>query len=90
VKKPKDQEFYDWLSQAQPKDKFVYAVASSLPECDSLTQRVARLALQAYASGQIELVQKRLRPYVFEYIAVKRASKDKPFGFTIPGGRALA
>lgn len=82
--------FDDWLTSARPGDQFVYAhgVLGLLPKSVRI---VARKALEAASNGQVELVQRRVAHSavpgsagIFDYIAIKRSRKVKPWPFSLP------
>ena len=86
-------EFFAWMVQATPGDQlqyyrgFLVLDTFSLSDrlCDSQRVELARLAACAFRaaeSGLVHLVQKKLGPYAFAYIAVAR-SKPHHFSATL-------
>jgi hypothetical protein len=65
-----------WLAGSVPGDRIVYAVACSLAG-DVPASETPRLVRAAYRSGDVHLVQRRLGPARFEYIAERRARPRK-------------
>ena len=74
------QSFEDWLKTAKPGSKYIYATRHALdihtpPEILA----VALEARQAYAHGEVELIQKRTKKAgPFQYIAVKKRENYVP------------
>jgi hypothetical protein len=93
-----DIEFCAWIGQAMPGDQLEYhrgflgidttAVISTLPEPDR--RRLAALASaahRAFEAGLVHLVQARLGPNRFAYVAVARR---KPRPAPVPLARLLS
>jgi hypothetical protein len=76
--------FDNWLANAVPGERLVYAVACSLAD-RGLAHEVPKLARAAYRGGRVELVQRRLGPYSFEYIAIVRRRPPAKLPQRMPG-----
>jgi hypothetical protein len=89
-------EFTSAVAAANPGDRVTYykgflgeARRKGVLSKDDIA--VCRAALELYASGEIELVQKRIRRSdhingsgTFQYMAVKRRTQGKPPEFQMP------
>jgi len=76
------QTFEHWLASSRGGDRYIYCVRHVL-DCKTPPEILseAKLAREAFARGEVELVQKRTngRDSPFEYIAVKRKEVRPPF-----------
>ena len=84
---PRKQTFAEWLRVAKPGDSFVYHVgflADIVHRPSEQEKRAGELALEAFARGEVELCQRRIKESVgnkagaFEYIAQKRRVRQLP------------
>jgi hypothetical protein len=91
--------FSTWLENSNPGEQYVYREGArlSLDRAGLEMPNIVYEARKAYADGHVELVQRRIAHAIkdkglgrFQWIAVKRKSKKKPF-FILPsnwfGGR---
>ena len=62
--------FKAWVACAEPKQVCVYFEGRHLADCAN--QDTAEAAREAFAKGQIELLQRRLPEGPLEYLAIKR------------------
>lgn len=85
---PSVEDFTAWLTSAPPGDKFIYHVGDLFADRQFFISRLgtegrsqlsilADAAYRAARTNQVMLVQRRLGPSEWEYIAVKRA----PMGY---------
>jgi hypothetical protein len=66
-------QFNMFLKLAVPGQRFVYATCSNIPrDNEAIGSPVPGMAWRAYAQGRVCLVQRRLGPFRFEYIAICR------------------
>ena len=87
-----DIELLAWLNQAKPGDAIEYhrgllaldrsRESSALSEDDrQALRRLANLAMRLADRGLIDLVQRRIRPDCFSYIAIARRRNRELFQF---------
>ncbi len=62
------EEFSDWLIKARPGDRLIYGTGSYLP---ARKPKVAEAVHRAYEAGQVLLVQKKIAPASYNYIAIR-------------------
>lgn len=69
-------DFERWLREAKPGDRRIYFVGY-LPVAKWRWQvrRAARIAWEAYLDGKVHLVQSKVGPGQYEYIAVRRSRR---------------
>lgn len=65
-------DFIDWAITKNTPKIVCYHVGSFVQEC-----LVAGFAYEMYTRGKLYLMQRRIEPSKFEYLAVKRPVKDK-------------
>ena len=78
---PLTERFRVWLTNAKPGGVYVYTTRDVLDsQTPAEVQAVALLATEAFARGEIELVQKRIdgQGSSFEYRAIKKGEKRIP------------
>jgi hypothetical protein len=69
-------EFSRWLDKSKPGDRIVYAEAQWLPK--EVAAPVLGLVRAGHDAGSVLLVQQRLAPGWFRYIAVRRQLRLRP------------
>jgi hypothetical protein len=75
-----------WIKDAPAGEKVIYA-RGYLPvpkTTDEISRIVARHMLEAYGRGEVELTQRRLEDFNYEYIATKRRKIRVPVSFILP------
>ena len=80
------QDIHEFVETSQPYDAYVYYTGfiakdredKSKPELARYVQQVARAAMEMSDKGKIFLVQRKLRPMQYEYIAIRR-KPPQPF-----------
>lgn len=77
-------KFLEALASANPGQYIVYCTGFLPRHKNENAVQAARAALEAYARGEVELVQKRLGDFRFEYRAVKRQNIMPIRDFVMP------
>lgn len=64
------QDYKHWLVQSKPNQQFVYFTGNALTE-SIIGATIGKVLMEDAYQGFVYLVQKRVAPYIYNYIAVK-------------------
>lgn len=70
---PLYKRYLKWIDTAKVQDKYVYYIGNSLSE-SIIGGVIGKLMMKEAMAGRIYLVQRKIRPYEYEHIAIKASS----------------